>query len=186
MLEGMDPVLNCDEYTLNESIDPLPLHQAGLFSASTSPFEQAKRESMMALQRSCDCQKLLPLPRSSEVISTALPRCILYCEFDPDRGPRPVFQEPPNFVSPEVADHLSDHLVASSDLCGQLISVAAFGFRFVGHPMHILDGRYARNQLIFNVCFVFDSTADPRPFHERVRRVAEEFRALELESRSSH
>jgi hypothetical protein len=140
-------------------------------------------DSLMVLQGSCDCQKLMPLPRGSEDFSTASPCCILYCEFDPDRGPRLVYQDPPKFVSSDIAEHLSDHLVTSSDLCGQLVSVAAFGLRFVGHPVHIRDARYPRNQLIFSVCFVFEASTDPRPFHDRVRRVAEEFRSLELEQR---
>lgn len=88
----------------------------------------------------------------------ALLRCILYCEFDPHKGPRPVFQAPQSYVSNEVCEvvfprmsftaavlypvwidvqmisHqvLSDHLIASSELCGRIISVAAFGLRFVG------------------------------------------------------
>ena len=151
--------------------------------AAMSPLEQARMDTVLVLQGSCDCQKLVPLPRGSEDASIASPCCILYCEFDPDRGPRLVYQDPPKFVSSEIAEHLSDHLVTSSDLCGQLVSVAAFGLRFVGHPVHIKDTRYPRNQLIFSVCFVFEACTDPRPFHDQVRRVAEEFRTLEMEHR---
>ena len=65
-------------------------------------------------------------------LNPQLLRCILYCEFDPHLGPRPVFQSPENYVSNEILDCLSDHLIASSELCGHFISVAAFGLRFVG------------------------------------------------------
>ncbi|KAJ1492095.1 hypothetical protein T484DRAFT_1772200 [Baffinella frigidus] len=55
-------------------------------------------------------------------LNPQLLRCILYCEFDPNLGPRPVFQSPDNFVSNEILDCLSDHLIASSELCGHSIS----------------------------------------------------------------
>ena len=161
------------------------LLESGKTSNVVASMEQTRMDNLIALQGSCDCQKLMPLPVGSDVSSTGFPSAILYCEFDPDRGPRMVFQDPPDTVPSEIAEFLSDHLVASSDLCGQLISVAAFNRRFVGHPEHIRNARYTRNQLIFSVCFVFDASADPRPFHDSVRRVAKHFRTLEMDSRSA-
>ena len=40
-----------------------------------------------------------------------------------------MLQVPKNYVSAEVCEILSDHLIASSELCGHLISVAAFGLQ---------------------------------------------------------
>lgn len=66
---------------------------------------------------------ILSLSLTQHTISHTLSpnRCILYCEFDPNLGPRPVFQSPDNFVSNEILDCLSDHLIASSELCGHSI-----------------------------------------------------------------
>ena len=95
--------------------------------------------------------------------------CILYCEFDPHKGPRPVFQVPKDFVSAEVCEMLSDHLIASSELCGHLIGVTAFGLQFVGHPEYIRDERYERNQFMYNVCFVFDAQTDVTAYRPLIR-----------------
>lgn len=110
-------------------------------------------------------------------------RCILYCEFDPQKGPRPVFQVPKNYVSAEICEILSDHLIASSELCGRLISVAAFGLQFVGHPEYIRDERYERNQFMYNVCFVFDEHSDVSAFRPLIREVAKDLRTIETNHR---
>ncbi|EKX42004.1 hypothetical protein GUITHDRAFT_141484 [Guillardia theta CCMP2712] len=138
----------------------------------------------------------LPAPPRIQPAAHSLPlpawlRCILYCEFDPHRGPRPVFQAPENLVSADTCDYLSDHLIASSELCGHLISVTAFGLRFVGHPEHIRDEHYERNQFMFNVCFVFDATTDVSAYQPIVKQVASDFRLMEtqhrfLSSQSNH
>ena len=114
--------------------------------------------------------------------------CILYCEFDPHKGPRPVFQVPKDFVSAEVCEMLSDHLIASSELCGHLIGVTAFGLQFVGHPEYIRDERYERNQFMFNVCFVFDALTDVGAYRALISKVAKDFRTIETNHRflSSH
>jgi hypothetical protein len=114
--------------------------------------------------------------------------CILYCEFDPHKGPRPVFQVPKDYVSAEVCEMLSDHLIASSELCGHLISVAAFGLQFVGHPEYIRDERYERNQFMYNVCFVFDVQTDVSAYRPLICKVAKDFRTIETNHRflSSH
>jgi hypothetical protein len=114
--------------------------------------------------------------------STQLLRGILYCEFDPHLGPRPVFQSPANFVSNEVLDCLSDHLIASSELCGHSIAVSAFGLRFMGFPQHIRDDKYARNQFMFNVCFVFDDQSSNEAvsaYRPLVQQLNQELRHLE-------
>jgi len=78
-------------------------------------------------------------------------------------------QVPKNYVSAEVCEILSDHLIASSELCGHLISVAAFGLQFVGHPEYIRDERYERNQFMYNVCFVFDAQTDVSAYRPLIR-----------------
>ena len=83
---------------------------------------------------------------------------------------------------------LSDHLIASSELCGHLIGVTAFGLQFVGHPEYIRDERYERNQFMFNVCFVFDALTDVGAYRALISKVAKDFRTIETNHRflSSH
>lgn len=83
--------------------------------------------------------------------------------------PRALAQVPASYVSAEVCEILSDHLIASSELCGRLISVAAFGFQFVGHPEYIRHERYERNQFMYNVCFVFDAQTDVTAYRPLIR-----------------
>ncbi|KAK0560949.1 Nitrogen permease regulator 2 [Tilletia horrida] len=56
-------------------------------------------------------------------------------------------------------------------------------YRILGFPVFLSDeSRYARNDFRFNMCFVFDASADTRPYEPVVRKVARILTGLEESS----
>ena len=65
----------------------------------------------------------------------------------------------------------------------RLISVTASGLQFVGVPQCVEDDEYKRNELSFNVCFVFHQSArHVDDYHHLVRKLSTYVRTLEVES----
>ena len=56
----------------------------------------------------------------------------------------------------------------------------ALGNKIMGCPVCIDNPKYARNALIFNLCFVFDTTSQPRRYEPVVKKLASYLVALEV------
>ena len=56
----------------------------------------------------------------------------------------------------------------------------AGGYRIVGCPKSIVDNKYARNALIFNVVFVFGAETDTSPYEPVVQKLGEAFKTYEV------
>lgn len=104
---------------------------------------------------------------------------------------------------------LSDYLIPKAPLCGRLVTCttpglqdekilpvtedgeaspsrlegrtsAHGGYKILGHPMTITSPKYARNMLVYNLCFVFEGGADVRAYEPIVRKYARVLRDLEV------
>ncbi|TFY55198.1 hypothetical protein EVJ58_g8397, partial [Rhodofomes roseus] len=69
-----------------------------------------------------------------------------------------------------------------SSLCGRLVICATKGHRIIGFPVE-LQGHYERNYFRYNLCFVFERSADLSCYEPVVRKVSRVLSACELESR---
>jgi hypothetical protein len=68
---------------------------------------------------------------------------------------------------------ISKYIIARSPLCGRLVTCAAGIYKVLGFPVELL-GNYERNYFRFNICFVFDASADLscyEPIVQKVNRV---------------
>ena len=54
------------------------------------------------------------------------------------------------------------------------------GRKILGCPIYIDNKNYARNALIFNLCFVFDADTNTVPYENVVKKVAGYFTTLEV------
>lgn len=106
---------------------------------------------------------------------------IFYCEFHPTAGPMIVYQSPPGYVSKEAFDSLSDYLIPKTELERRLLTVNALGLKIIGYPVGIDHARYARNRLIFNLCFVCRPSMRTFQYEPIVKKLANYLVNLELE-----
>eukprot|EP01116_Phalansterium_solitarium_P017055 TRINITY_DN4115_c0_g1_i1.p1 TRINITY_DN4115_c0_g1~~TRINITY_DN4115_c0_g1_i1.p1 ORF type:complete len:462 (+),score=207.63 TRINITY_DN4115_c0_g1_i1:281-1666(+) len=85
---------------------------------------------------------------------------VFYCEFDNKAGPKVVCQYPPGLLRPEVFEATREYFITKPQLAGRVISLVAYGWRFMGCAVKIESSRYERNFFLFNVCFVFAAQPD--------------------------
>ncbi|CAG8597464.1 8781_t:CDS:2, partial [Racocetra fulgida] len=105
---------------------------------------------------------------------------VFYSVFDPDIGPKVVFEVPEGSIKPKIASEvpegtikptasstpiidfhsISKYIVPTPPLCGHLVNICANSYQVMGYPVGIWGNRYPRNNFMFNLSFVFDRGAD--------------------------
>lgn len=88
---------------------------------------------------------------------------------------------PSEYISEESFDAIHKYIITKPELQGRLITVNALGHKFVGCPVCIDNAKYARNKLIFNLCFVFDQNTRTSNYEPVVKKLATYLKQLELE-----
>ncbi|KAI5900317.1 NPR2-domain-containing protein [Schizophyllum commune H4-8] len=80
-------------------------------------------------------------------------------------------------------DDISKYVIPPSPLCGRLVTCATKHYRIVGHPVALEGAQYERNYLYYNVCFVFERSADVSCYEPIVRKVNRVLTSCEEESK---
>ncbi|KAI4525029.1 nitrogen permease regulator 2 [Schizophyllum commune Loenen D] len=134
-----------------------------------------------------------------------LPRIqsVFYAVFDVQKGPKIVYQVPEGLIAtsgpsnPALGaqrsgssnrilfnfDDISKYVIPPSPLCGRLVTCATKHYRIVGHPVALEGAQYERNYLYYNVCFVFERSADVSCYEPIVRKVNRVLTSCEEESK---
>jgi len=87
-------------------------------------------------------------------------------EYNRDRSARPPSSRPALFHF----DDVSKYVIPHSQLCGRLVTCSTQNHRVIGFPVE-LHGVYIRNYFRYNLCFVFDRSADLSCYEPVVRKV---------------
>ncbi|EMD38304.1 hypothetical protein CERSUDRAFT_48698 [Gelatoporia subvermispora B] len=128
-----------------------------------------------------------------------LPRIqsVFYAVFDEHQGPKIVYQVPEGLIASRLFsprkratsssrtlfnfDDISSYVIPRSALCGRLVICATRKHRIIGFPVE-LRGNYERNYFRYNLCFVFERTADLSCYESVVRKVSRVLTSCEEES----
>jgi hypothetical protein len=78
-------------------------------------------------------------------------------------------------------DDISTYVIPRSALCGRLVICATKKYRVIGFPVE-LRGDYERNYFRYNLCFVFERTADLSCYEPIVRKVSRVLTACEVDT----
>ncbi|XP_025107996.1 GATOR complex protein NPRL2-like isoform X2 [Pomacea canaliculata] len=89
---------------------------------------------------------------------------------------------PDDFLSKEAFDAIQNFIITKPELQGRLITVNAFGLKFVGCPVCIDNPKYKRNALIFNLNFVFSESTNTASYGAVVKKLAGYMIQLEMEN----
>ena len=81
---------------------------------------------------------------------------IFYSEFHPIQGPKVLYQVPEGFITSLDFDSFSEYMIPKSIFCNRFITFSTQKYTIMGYPVQINDSKYKRNNLLFNLCFVFD------------------------------
>ncbi|KAJ1565567.1 Nitrogen permease regulator 2 [Nowakowskiella sp. JEL0078] len=123
---------------------------------------------------------------------------LFFAEFDPQLGPKISYEIPEGFVSSFVSqssididstntvcldfDSISEFIIPKVKLCNRLLAISADSYKILGFAVSIENLKYPRNELKFNLCFVFDQSADTVAYEQIVKKMARVLRSLEEES----
>ncbi|KAI0636749.1 NPR2-domain-containing protein [Trametes polyzona] len=80
-------------------------------------------------------------------------------------------------------DDISKYVIPPKALCGRLVICATKGHRILGFPVRLDEEYYPRNSFLYNVCFVFERTADLSCYEPVARKVSRVLTTCEKESR---
>ncbi|GAB1227463.1 hypothetical protein ENUP19_0340G0049 [Entamoeba nuttalli] len=108
---------------------------------------------------------------------------IFFCLFDNTNGPMVVYQDPEKAIEGEVFSSISDFVIPKEGFCNRLVKITSERKTYVGYPTMIKHGKYGRNALLFNLCFVFDEgTSDGAIscYEAIIKQINKELRILEI------
>ena len=114
-------------------------------------------------------------------------RCIFFAQFDTIKGPT-LYCQSPHYISPALFDTISPFIITSPELTHKLItlslSIHGSHYRILAYPMSLSDVKYARNQLLFSICFAFDGQCGEsyRIYQPALRKLAHYIETLEIDS----
>ena len=77
-------------------------------------------------------------------------------------------------------DDISKYVIPPKALCGRLVICATKAHRILGFPVRLDDESYPRNYFLYNVCFVFERTADLSCYEPVARKVSRVLTACEV------
>ncbi|KAF8577354.1 NPR2-domain-containing protein [Ramaria rubella] len=141
---------------------PAPIHRPSITSSVStldisSPSSPASYRSLQ--------QRHLPLSSSS----TSPPKS---SSFQPPSAPMPLL---------DFSD-ISRFVIPTQDMCGRLVICSTQKHRVIGFPVCLEAQKYKRVHFRYNLCFVFERTADLSCYEPVVRKIARVLMACEEES----
>jgi nitrogen permease regulator 2-like protein len=77
-------------------------------------------------------------------------------------------------------EDISKYVIPASALCGRLVKCTTQHQRIIGFPVELLGTNYDRREFRFNVCFVFDKSADLSCYEPLVRKIGRVLTACEV------
>ncbi|KAH9945929.1 NPR2-domain-containing protein [Epithele typhae] len=80
-------------------------------------------------------------------------------------------------------DDISKYVIPPKALCGRLVICTTKSHRILGFPVRLDDEAYPRNYFLYNVCFVFERTADLSCYEPVARKTSRVLTSCEQESK---
>ena len=105
---------------------------------------------------------------------------VTFSQFDNHVGPRLIYSYPPNVLSQEEFESLSDYAIVGKHLCEKILAIKANDIQFLNYSIAIENTKYERNTILFSFGFVLEEDVDPDPFSEVLKKVASTFFTLEV------
>ena len=81
---------------------------------------------------------------------------IIYCEFNLEKGPELVYQEPENYIKATEFPKISEFIVPSTQFCNKEIALHLGNAYLLGYPIFLNNSNYERNRFEFNFCLMID------------------------------
>jgi len=77
-------------------------------------------------------------------------------------------------------EEISKYVIPPPALCGRLVTCSTRGHRIIGFPSLLRGQKYQRNFFRYNLCFVFEKSADLSCYEPIVRKVSRVLSSCEV------
>ena len=81
---------------------------------------------------------------------------IIYAEFNLEKGPELVYQEPENYIELIKFTKISEFVVPTTQFCNKEIALHLGNAYLLGYPIFLNNSNYDRNRFEFNFCLLID------------------------------
>lgn len=81
---------------------------------------------------------------------------VIYSEFNLEKGPELVYQEPENYIKATEFPKISEFIVPSYQFCNKEIALHLGNAYLLGYPIFLNNSNYERNRFKFNFCLMID------------------------------
>ncbi|KAF2115126.1 nitrogen permease regulator 2-domain-containing protein [Lophiotrema nucula] len=118
-------------------------------------------------------------------------KAIFFTRFHHEKGSRVLHQVPEGSITPSTSpaalsqplfafDSITTYLIPTQQFCDRLLTFCVNHYRIIGYPVCIREGKYSRNEFIFNFAIVVEEgVADWVAYGEVVRKLGRLLRGLE-------
>ncbi|KAF2199902.1 nitrogen permease regulator 2 [Delitschia confertaspora ATCC 74209] len=118
-------------------------------------------------------------------------QAIFYTRFHPEKGSRVLHQVPDGSITPSSSpsalpapllpfESITSYLIPTQQFCDRLLTFCTNHYRVIGYPVCIREGKYSRNEFMFNFAVVIEEgVADWGCWGEVVRKLGRLLRGLE-------
>lgn len=108
--------------------------------------------------------------------------CLFFAQFHPTIGPQLCYQYPLKCIPIEKFDKFTNFIIPKPELLRKVITFNLQGLRIKGYPNRIENSKYERNELLYNLCLVFNPNADTKPYDPVTLKLSEYLYSLETEN----
>ncbi|KAF2751221.1 NPR2-domain-containing protein [Sporormia fimetaria CBS 119925] len=118
-------------------------------------------------------------------------KAIFFARFHHEKGSRVLHQVPDGSITPSKDsaalpaplfdfDSVSTYVIPTQQFCDRLLTICSNHHRIIGYPVCVREGKYSRNEYIFNFALVIDEDVkDWKPYGEVARKMGRLLRGLE-------
>uniref|UniRef100_A0A2P2I0T8 Nitrogen permease regulator 2-like protein n=1 Tax=Hirondellea gigas TaxID=1518452 RepID=A0A2P2I0T8_9CRUS len=107
---------------------------------------------------------------------------LFFAQFHPKFGPQIQYKYPPDCISCDLFDKLTNFIIPKPDVLRQVVTITSLGVKVKGYPNKIEDSKYERNALLFNLCLVFKPEARTAPYRPLIHKLSDYLHSLETEN----
>jgi len=107
---------------------------------------------------------------------------IFYAHFHPSKGSEIKYQYPAECINASTFNKCTNFIIPKENIVRQIFSWKLDRFKIKGYPNKICDANYERNELLFNLCLVFDEYSRTKAYDPLIIKLSEYLCTIEIEN----
>ncbi len=110
---------------------------------------------------------------------------LFYSEFNLDKGAEIIYQIPPDYITNEQFNKISEFIIPKTALCNKVLNLLLGNSYLLGYPIYLENQYYERVRFQFNFCMLIDKKEYEDNFYlydNLIKKLNNTFETLEIEN----